>query len=213
MLDEENEEYLGYPLLAINDTPIDDVFERSLSIISCDNQTWAESQFSNAINFAEALEYLEVIEKDGPIILKIQSPDDDSQTMDLKIPALTESEINSANILTLEPLNTPITAAGGVYRSMSLENGCYYIQYNQCAEAPDLSMADFAKKVSDDISSQDTKKIILDLRYNSCGNSEVIKPLFKKLAALKNDMDFKVYTLIGSRTFSSAVINAIQSKN
>lgn len=213
MLDEENEAYLGSRLLAINDTPIDEVFERSLSIISSDNRTWAEAQFSNAINFAEALEYLSIAEKGSPIVLSVQDTDDPSKTVSLEMPPMTESEIMSANILTLTPLSTPQTAPKGIYSTLPLENDCYYIQYNQCAEAPDLSMADFTKLVSSDILSLGSKKVILDLRNNSGGNSEIIKPLFKELAKLKKSMDFKVYTLIGSRTFSSAVINAIQSKD
>lgn len=212
MLSEENQNYLGCRLLSINNIPIEEVFERAQSIISSDNRIWSEVQFSNTINFAEALEYLGITEKGGDIFLNIQKPSGGSDTITLKMPAMTEAEIMSAHILSLTPLSTPETSPHGIYRAQPLGKDCYYIQYNECKEAPDLSMDIFASRIGSDIRSLGTSKIILDLRYNSGGNSEIIKPLFNELDSLKKDMGIKVYTLIGSNTFSSAVINAVQSK-
>lgn len=212
MLNAPYEPYLGYLLLSINGVSMDETAMRAEAIISSDNPVWRDAQLSNAINFKEALEYLGVVSKDAPIVLTVQNPDDPSDIQTLEIDAMDEGEIMNANILTLSPDQSPETAPNGIYRSLELNPDCYFIQYNSCMEAPDLSMKDFTKTVSEQISAGQYKKVIFDLRYNTGGNSAVFDPLLKELKSLQQKYDLKLYTLIGRSTFSSAIINAIQTE-
>ena len=213
MMEEKNKQYLGYLLLSINGTSMEEVAQKAESIISCDNQVWKDAQLSNTINFKEALEYIGVVEKNSPVLLSIQNPDDPSDSCTLEIRAMEEAEISSANIISLQPEQSPATAASGFYRAFPLDAGSYFIQYNQCEEAPDLSMTEFTNIVLKDLENSQYHKIILDLRYNTGGDSRILEPLIKELKKLRSQQDFTVYTLIGRKTFSSAIINAVQSKN
>ena len=213
MVEEKNKQYLGYLLLSINGTSMESIAQKAETIISSDNQIWKESQLSNTINFKEALEYIGVAEKDAPVRLSLQDPDSPSDTCTLEINAMEEAEINNSTIISLRPEQPAATAASGIYRAFPLDTGCYFIQYNQCEEAPDLSMAEFTDIIINDLENNQYHKIILDLRYNSGGDSRIIKPLIKGLKKLRSQQEFTVYTLIGRKTFSSAIINAIQTKN
>ena len=57
------------------------------------------------------------------------------------------------------------------------------------------------------------RKIIIDLRYNGGGNSEIIRPLIDGLKEIKRSDDIAIYVLIGEQTFSSAILNAEMLKD
>ena len=62
--------------------------------------------------------------------------------------------------------------------------------------------------VSDLIDENGYSRIVIDLRYNGGGNSEVINPLIDVL----RQKDAEVFVLIDEGTFSSAVLNALTLK-
>ena len=82
-----------------------------------------------------------------------------------------------------------------------------------CSEDPDLTIKDFTKKISNDLKNNSYKKLIIDLRYNTGGNSQILAPVIKCISNYKKDNKIDIYTLIGEKTFSSAVINSIQLKD
>src|SRR5690606_34556205 len=128
---------------------------------------------------------LGVIEKGEPILLEIE--DDKGNKEVLEIKSMNEEEINKAKIMSLQPRNMPKTVANGIYSAMVLRDDCYYIQYNSCQEAPDLPMKEFVSIVKDEINKGDYKSIIIDLRYNSGGNSRIFEPMISELGKLKKN--------------------------
>jgi hypothetical protein len=84
-----------------------------------------------------------------------------------------------------------------------------YIQYNKCHDAPAKPMKDFAGTVFAFADSNPVQRVVVDLRFNSGGDSEVINPL---LASLRSRPVLcakgHLYALIGHRTYSSAMITA-----
>lgn len=123
---------------------------------------------------------------------------------------MNEEEIMNAQFSYLVQHNTPKTVLRGYYSAMEINKNAYYIQYNSCQEAPDLPMKEFISFVSEVIKENYYKKVIIDLRYNSGGNSSIFEPMISELSKLQKKKDFTVYTIIGRNTFSSAIINAIQ---
>lgn len=208
ILEKENEKYLGSKLIAINDVDISEVYNRAKGIMSYENEVWAENNFSNTINFREALEYLGIVEKGGPIVLKVEDSSGNRELLDIK--SMNEEEIMNAQFSYLVQHNTPKTVLRGYYSAMEINKNAYYIQYNSCQEAPDLPMKEFISFVSEVIKENYYKKVIIDLRYNSGGNSSIFEPMISELSKLQKKKDFTVYTIIGRNTFSSAIINAIQ---
>lgn len=208
ILEQENEQHLGSKLLAINDIDIKDIYNRAKEIMSYENEAWAENNFSNTINFREALEYLGIIEKREPIVLKVEDSNGNKELLEIK--SMNEEQIKTAQLSRVVQKNTPKTVLRGIYSAMLINKDSYYIQYNSCQEAPDLPMKKFVSTVSEEIKGNSYKKIIIDLRYNSGGNSSIFEPMISELSKLQKEKGFAVYTIIGKNTFSSAIINAIQ---
>lgn len=213
MLEERNRNYLGYELTAIDGVPIEDVFERSKGIISHENDEWVRTQFSNTINFLEALQHLGVTAEHADSVTLTVRADAGSPEEQLIIPAMDDQAIHAASIASFQPEAVPQTAASGIYRSMALGDDCLFIQYNSCQESADMPMRAFADAVGGFLADGTYARLIVDLRYNSGGDSSVLWPLTDVLAEYQRANGLAVYVLIGPDTFSSAIINAIELRD
>lgn len=210
MADESVAGYLGWTVTAIDGTPMEEVFERAKTIISHENDVWAAQQLSNTINFLDALQYLGIAPADAQGVTLSLSRDGRSAELDL--PAMDEEEILQASIARLTPQAWPQTAPSGYYRALALSDQVFFIQYNVCAQAPDLSMIDFTEAALTLLREGAYSRLILDLRYNSGGDSSVWWPLRDALAMLRKERPLTVFVLIGPDTFSSGIIDALEAR-
>lgn len=89
-----------------------------------------------------------------------------------------------------------------------------YIQYNKCHDSPANPFKAFTSKVLAFADSNTVQRVVVDLRFNSGGDSTVINPL---LAGLKSRPALSakghLYALISNRTYSSAMITAERFRN
>ncbi len=86
-----------------------------------------------------------------------------------------------------------------------------YIQYNDCKNLDSLPFAQFTRQVVNAATHNPIEKVIIDLRHNQGGKSEVIKPLFK---ALKADplVRARLYVITSPWTLSSGTSAACELK-
>ncbi len=73
-------------------------------------------------------------------------------------------------------------------------------------------MSEFAAAVDGLLAGNGYEKVVVDLRYNSGGDSSVWWPLLDALELRQKEQGFPVYTLIGADTFSSGIIDALESR-
>lgn len=215
ILDKAHEQYLGTRVVAINDIPIDEVVERTRQVVSYEADTWLWQKAPDVLGWKEALEYLDIVEPDEPVLVTVETAQGAEETFEL--PAYDDwSEEKKQEVLVgFQRDSVPVTAEqDAIYWSTALDENTYFIQYSSCKEDPDLPMAQFAQQVEADLESGGYQNIIIDLRYNSGGNSEVIRPLEQTLSlyAINAGSDVQFYILIGGRTFSSATIAATDFK-
>lgn len=90
-----------------------------------------------------------------------------------------------------------------------LENGIYYIKYDKCKDMPILPIYEFCENIKSDlIKNQTIKKIVIDMRNNAGGNSELFEPFLLWLSKNeKFNQKGKLYCIVGRDTFSSALLN------
>lgn len=215
ILDKAHEQYLGTRVVAINDIPIDEVVERTRQVVSYEADTWLWQKAPDVLGWKEALEYLDIVEPDEPVLVTVETAQGTEETFEL--PAYDDwSEEKKQEVLVgFQRDSVPVTAEqDAIYWSTALDENTYFIQYNSCKEDPDLPMVQFVQQVEADLESGGYQNIIIDLRYNSGGNSEVIRPLEQTLSlyAINAGSDVQFYILIGGRTFSSATIAATDFK-
>jgi hypothetical protein len=85
-----------------------------------------------------------------------------------------------------------------------------YIQYNRCADAPDNPFEDFASKLFAFADAQPVQRVVLDLRFNGGGKTQIVDPLLDGLKS-RPALSAKehLYVLIAGRTFSAAMDTAL----
>lgn len=87
-----------------------------------------------------------------------------------------------------------------------------YFNYAKCRENPDYPFEKFNDSLFSAIAHYQPKKIIVDLRNNGGGNSAVLKPFIEQIKTSELNKKGRFYVLIGERTFSSALMNAVTLK-
>ena len=94
-----------------------------------------------------------------------------------------------------------------------IDNGqTLYFNYQDCAEQKDYPFEQFDGELFNIIAAQKPKKIIVDLRNNSGGNSGILQPFLDKLKDSYLNKKGSLFVLIGKETFSSALMNAVNLK-
>ena len=89
-----------------------------------------------------------------------------------------------------------------------------YVAYNSCRMRKDKPFPVFVKEVFACADAKPVEHFIIDLRNNGGGNSAIFTPMLQELKKREglNQKD-RLFVIIGRRTFSSAVLNAIQLRN
>jgi C-terminal processing protease CtpA/Prc len=71
----------------------------------------------------------------------------------------------------------------------------------------------FVKTLFSVVDTEKVKRIVIDLRHNGGGNSGIFAPFLEELKKRQEFLQKEsIYVLIGRRTFSSAILNAIDLK-
>lgn len=202
----EDEGLLCQEVAALAGKPVAEVIQAFGTVFASDNPAHLQRQFRQACNVADIYEYLGLVKPGEPLTVAMKN----GKTLSLK-----PMELESMNHLEIVRISDKIkgqpetAAADAYYFSKPLTEDVYYIQYNTCQEAEDLSMEDFAAAVAKDLEAGDYNRVLLDLRNNGGGSDGVVWPLFETLRTAM-DGGVKLVGLIGEATFSSALINAVE---
>jgi len=200
-VDESRKGFIGKKVIAINNIPLDKIYKRLEPLVSYENEFWLKRQIPDFINNTKILEYVNVIEKSDLISFQL----DNNESFDLSIQHRNSKIIYSSILSELTWLKNQHKN----YWFDTLANDVLYIQYNKCSEDKKYSFEKFITDISLAISDFNIRTVIIDLRLNGGGSSEIIKPLIHKLQEYQ---DIKFYTAISKRTFSSGRIAAINLK-
>ena len=84
-----------------------------------------------------------------------------------------------------------------------------YFQFNRCEDSRAAPFADAANAILERLDRGDLDRLVVDLRHNGGGDSGVLAPLLEGLARRSDWRDRgRIDVLIGSATYSSAMLNA-----
>ncbi|WP_422365083.1 tetratricopeptide repeat protein [Pelagibius sp.] len=81
----------------------------------------------------------------------------------------------------------------------------FYVQVNRVRDAPEESLADFTGRLKSELSRQERRHLIIDLRHNGGGNNGLNLPLVR-LAIVHEEAssENRVFVITGRNTFSAA---------
>ena len=198
---------IGARVLKIGAQTPEDVLAALSPYIPHENDVWLRELAPRYMVTLAVVQHLNLAETDGSVTLTLGKPDRARFTMSVAVgdPRVVQTSLVEA--LHLQPPLFEVGPAAQYYSFRYLtDSKTLYIQYNRCDNDPNLPFRDFVSKVFAQADEEKPKKVIVDLRRNSGGNSQVIRPLKSELESRR----LPVYVLIGPTTFSSAIINAVE---
>ena len=190
---------LGKELLSLNGVPMAQIAQETARMASYQTEGWRDVQVAGMARAMRVLHYLGVA--------------DDMRTVVVETKDLTTGQTETWNVPTDNGSYTgdialPVTMTRAAnYAATLLEDGSVYIQYNVCADMEGLPVADFAAQLEEQVGEAVPAKIFVDLRQNTGGNSELIRPLLDVLEGWQKKGG-TLYCLIGGQTFSSGAMDA-----
>ena len=181
---------------------VDEIIRRAAGIIPHDNDVYLKLQLKN--NYLSFAQFYSAIGIDADD-MTLSFTDGTSLTLE-KIPY---EQFAPTSFAYLRQAYPDTLGQGSYYSAYALPDpDTLLINYHACAEMPNFPFSDFVTAVSDLIDENGYSRIVIDLRYNGGGNSEVINPLIDVL----KEKNAEVFVLIDEGTFSSAVLNALTLK-
>ena len=202
---------VGSRLLAINGMPVEEVAARVSPYVSHDNQSALKYQIWKFLISPEFLQAADVLAV-GQMETFLTLINEQGETFEKSISPLTDMDYSTL-LLSNDILNRMYYRAERNNEPYWFEylsdSKILYIQYNRCEQNKNLAMDYFAEQVAEAIKSQPAEKLIVDLRRNGGGDSSVISPLLKTISASRLNAPGKLYVLVGTETFSSAILNTV----
>ncbi len=194
-------DYIGWKVDKISGFTKDELIRKLSPYISHDTEVWLEAQLMSRIAIWNMLYYAGII-TDSSLTLELSK---DAEHKAITLSAIALTEFKQEDIAMIE-YKKAITYPEDNYYSCRNIGDILFIQYNQCFEDPNQSMKNFVQEVKPLL--EKSKYCVVDLRYNSGGNSAILNPLIKELKKYNKTGD-RLYTFIGEDTFSSGILNAI----
>jgi hypothetical protein len=190
---------IGARVVGIGKMTPEELLAGSAPYISHENDVWLRTMAPDFITTRAVVEHFGLFDRDGMVSLTLQKPGGEvfTRTVGLANPQV-------AKIPLAEALHVPVPLSasqpGKYYWYQYLaDSQTLYIQYNTCANDPQLSFGDFAKKVLAEADAHPLKRVVIDLRQNGGGDSTVIAPLKSGLASRAKKVG-RIQVLVGSMT-------------
>lgn len=207
---------LGTRVSQIGGVDVEKVVAAVSSAVSHENGAYLKQVVPQYMISPEILQGVGLINETGAVTIKLQPPAGDAfemqvQPVDRTIPL---------KLITLpDPAGTALPLCfqnPRLYYWYQYIPGTQtvYLQYNSCANMPSKTFRQFTDEVLDVLRSKPIDRFIVDLRFNGGGDSRIIGPLFDALRhnAVINQKG-RLFVIIGRRTFSSAILNALDFRN
>jgi len=204
---------IGARITAIAGRPIDEVYDAVKTVISYENDNWARVRSETLLVSGEVLTALGIASAPAGIEYSFEKNGESFNLIITNVSGNIHAGPQPARLL--RPLYTR-NREFPYWFDYIPEARTLYMQYNSCEASAGLSIADFTREVVDFIRANPVEKLVLDLRWNSGGNSAIIQPFFLAIGDLLQRGEIPTfrggYTIIGRHTFSSGMLNAIDSK-
>ena len=210
------EQSLKARLVQIGETDTDTIYQAVSTIIPHENDWQVKKESTYPMRMPRMLEGLGVVKKAKSHRLTFETAQGRHITLDAEaVQWSRRRQIQWVSAFDWTDLALPLSLKNqreSYWYEYLQPSGTLYFQYNRCKEMKDKPIADFIKELLAFLDSHEVDKFIFDIRDNGGGDSQLIKPLIEGLSKSNVNRHGKLFCLIGRKTFSSAIINAIMLK-
>lgn len=208
--DTANADVLLYQLTGINGHSITEVTSRFKEIIQSGNPSFFDAGFLHFINNPVILKGLHLTGSTNETTFDLTAPD--GKTVERVIGSVTGKDANDLPLV--EVKNKLLSQKGkeNYWYVYDHGSGTLYFNYSKCQEEDVHPFPVFNDALFASIVENKPQRLIIDLRYNSGGNSAVLSPFIERIKQSYLNSKGKLFVLIGKQTFSSALMNAVELK-
>ena len=204
---------LGNRVIQIGDRSAEEAHQAVGTIVSHENDVWVREMGPNYLVNADILRALKIAPSAASVRFVLEELDGTRFALDI-------ASLDPG--ASLNAVAAPASSAGFIpyYQQQSNQNYWFtyiessrtlYFAYNVCAEQPGLPFAQFNDQLWAVFDSKPVARFIIDLRNNTGGNSSVLDPfLVSGAARMAKFTGVKPVVIIGRRTFSAGITNAIE---
>ena len=195
------EDLLYQKVTAVNGIPAAEVLSLLSTIISHENESWLQNALAKYLASPVYLVGLGIVSDEESATFTIES---DGATKEITVPVRYsyQTPVDFCND-TADDVVLGGFSGNYSYEYLTDANTLYF-SYNLCEGKQEFR--EFNGRMFEDIANQDVEKIVLDLRRNPGGNSEVLNPFTEKLKVYKEEHPaVRVFILTGRATFSSGM--------
>lgn len=209
--DSVNQQYLLHRILSINNNSWSTIDSLYKTIIKRDNQSYFKFFEAYYFNNPGLLLGLGIINGSAAIPFKLLSPSGDT----------TYTTINShfkAQNISWKYANQfknilAYSKNSNYWYKYDDKSKTLYFNYMRCREDIKEPFTAFNQKLFQTIADLNPAKLVLDLRFNSGGNSAVLKPFIDSIKRSGLNTNERFFVLIGRKVMSSSLMNVIELKN
>jgi hypothetical protein len=213
---EEYKQVLGARIIRIGSVTPEQLELAVAPYIAFENDIWLHAQSAIYLMIEEVLQHFKLTDPDGKV--EITFVKGDGKPFSIMV-APREWSAKGASVSATDEFHTPVALSrkqpdSFYWYEYLPDSQTLYIQYNRCQNDPKLSLKDFSQGLFEFADTHTIQRTIVDLRFNSGGDSRVIGPLESGLKSRKSLIaQGHLYTLIGRYTFSSGLIAAMDFRD
>ena len=203
-------------LEAVDGHPIEKVARAFAGIIPHDNEAQVRDFVPRFLASSEHLLGLGLIASPDEATFSVRTADGKTVTARMKSLPLSAVRTVSWAATAPDPSRLPLyrRTAGSAYEYAYLpESRTLYFAYNSCRDLPGRPFAAFAEGLWGAVRENPVERLVVDLRNNGGGDSSILGPFIDDLAAnTELNREGRLFVVVGRRTFSSAILNALGLK-
>lgn len=208
-------DFWGKRLVSINGYSIEQLRSKLSPYISHDNQAIEKNGFCNSLKYVETLK-MAGITKNNEALFTFEG---DTRN-EVIVEPLNRDDYYNVEALTDMPeyiSKFPITKHSmdkNYWFIYNEDTNTVYVKYNSCSNTTGYSFANFTKDVFNAVDNNKARALIIDLRDNGGGNSAIFNPFIREIKKRGSiNSEDNLFVIIGRKTFSSAVLNAMDLRN
>lgn len=226
----EQSALLGRKLVAIGGVPMPEVEKRFARILSRDNPWLVKHRMSRFVGIAGVLAFLQLATSSEVVYTTLG---EEGQPLDTRLAYLPRAAAGAVRRAEFQPARMPYGWANQrpILRGKLLaQDRILYVHYNRCegrgvaerrgdtaaaARLPSLAegFARMTTEIRSALAADQADKLVIDLQFNPGGASDFGTRFAEELATIETLREpGRVFVIIGRRTFSSAIINALDFK-
>jgi hypothetical protein len=213
---EEYRRLLGAKLVRIGGTDIELAKEAVRPLITFENEWRFKQQFPDYLTYPENLYLLNILPSTSEGDFTFAGGNGNQGAVRLR-PVSTQWGSKFITPFDWAPNKTPLYLRNPdryYWQEYLPDSKTLYLHYRRCADMPMQPFDRFAAALLKFMSQNPVERMVIDLRLNGGGDSSILDPLIDALSKRRDiNQRGKLFVLIGRRTFSSAVLNAVELKH